>query len=313
MTVLIVAADVDPAADHVVRSLRERGARVVRVDTGHVGTDLDYTATLIDGQLAGRIGRAKFSDIDAVYWRWPSRPSAAGGSDAETGWRQREHDAGVHAVLELIPATWINHPQFVREATKVRQYQLAPSCGLRVPDALITTMWPAASAWAASGPTVIKPLRQPPSGPMIPARRIRPDEIDETVALAPHQLQREVDKVVDVRVTVVGHDLWGYVIRSDALDWRAAEHVATQPIAIPSTVASGLRRLVRGLGLTYGAADLSVDRDGTWWLLEVNPTGAWDHQERSVVRQIADALAAALSAGPGMTPAPIPAQAAAAR
>jgi hypothetical protein len=294
MTVLVVADDVDPTTDHVVRALTRRHAPVVRVDPGHVGAGLDYSACIVRGSLAGHIGRAQFGEISAVYWRWPSRPEASGKSDAENGWRQLEHDAGVLAVLELLECTWINHPRTVREATKVRQYQLAPQCGLQVPDTAITTLRPAATAWSTT-PTVIKPLRQPPTGPMIPARRIVPDEIDETIALAPTQLQREVNKQCDVRVTIIGHDMWAYAIYADDIDWRAASETHTRAIAIPHQIARGLRRLMGCLGLVYGAADLVVDRDGVWWLLEINPTGAWAHQSRDVVGQIAAALAAALT------------------
>ncbi|MCX4451449.1 hypothetical protein [Streptomyces sp. NBC_01789] len=52
-----------------------------------------------------------------------------------------------------------------------------------------------------------------------------------------------------------------------------------------------MRRLMRRLGLRYGAADSVVGPGGGWTFLEVNPCGQWDWIQGATGLPIAEAIA----------------------
>jgi hypothetical protein len=57
--------------------------------------------------------------------------------------------------------------------------------------------------------------------------------------------------------------------------------------------------LHRSLNLAFGAYDCKLDRDGTLWFLEVNPSGQWLWAEVEAQLPIAECLARALCFGFG--------------
>ncbi|WUT01550.1 hypothetical protein OHA46_32880 (plasmid) [Streptomyces sp. NBC_00708] len=61
--------------------------------------------------------------------------------------------------------------------------------------------------------------------------------------------------------------------------------------SVPTPVADGMRRLMRRLGLRYGAADFVVGPGGGWTFLEVNPCGQWDWIQGATGLPVAEAIA----------------------
>ena len=77
-------------------------------------------------------------------------------------------------------------------------------------------------------------------------------------------------------------------------DWRLAKEGATFPIyELPEDIATKCVQLTKTLGLVFGAIDLAV-QDGTYYFLEINPTGEWawlvDNSELPIDKAIADKL-----------------------
>lgn len=130
------------------------------------------------------------------------------------------------------------------------------------------------------------------------ATTVTPADCDDSVRLAPIQLQRRIDKVCDVRVTIVDDHLSAVVPRQNGtapLDWRV-DHNALDwsPIDVPADVRTGLGALCAALGLRFAACDFSVDHDGRWWFLEANPAGQWAWQH-PLLDQLTSAIADALT------------------
>jgi glutathione synthase/RimK-type ligase-like ATP-grasp enzyme len=102
-------------------------------------------------------------------------------------------------------------------------------------------------------------------------------ELDR-VALTAHQVQSYVDKLMDVRVVVVGDRMFPVAIhplsaaaRIDfRTDYSALRH---EVIELPVGVAQGIRRFMTENGLLMASIDFSVGRDGRYYFLESNPTG----------------------------------------
>jgi hypothetical protein len=105
---------------------------------------------------------------------------------------------------------------------------------------------------------------------------------DASIAMCPGIYQPYVDKVCDLRVTVIGDRFFAARIHrrdGDAfVDWRphtSADTLLAEACELPSAYERKLVRLMRELGLVYGCIDLALDRDGDLHFLEVNQTGQY--------------------------------------
>jgi glutathione synthase/RimK-type ligase-like ATP-grasp enzyme len=121
------------------------------------------------------------------------------------------------------------------------------------------------------------------------------------IAAAPMILQREVAKRVDVRVTVVGEQVFSAAIHSQGaaaseVDWRQGDGpcLPHEAIELPTDVSLRCAELVKTLGLGFGAIDLIHGRDGAYWFLEINPNGQWAWIETRTGQPIAAAIVDAL-------------------
>jgi len=121
---------------------------------------------------------------------------------------------------------------------------------------------------------------------------------DPSIALTAHLFQAKVAKEADVRVTVVGDQLFAAELSLTdgapigALDWRQHhEYIRYRPCPVPSVVADGVADLVNRLGLRFGALDFILTPDGQWVFLEINPNGQWAWIERVTGLPISAALA----------------------
>ena len=117
------------------------------------------------------------------------------------------------------------------------------------------------------------------------------------LGLAPLIIQAEVPKKYDVRVTVVGAQVFATAIWSQdneetEVDWRRGSRpdLRHEAISLPDEVVAQCRELVRCLNLRYGAIDLVCDRDEELWFLEINPNGQWAWIENQTGYPIAAAI-----------------------
>jgi len=126
----------------------------------------------------------------------------------------------------------------------------------------------------------------------------------ESVRHGPTFLQGLVAKRRDIRVTVIGEQIFPAAIDSQAvevarIDFRKADimdlpHV---PITLPEPVAHACVQLVKQLGLNFGAIDLIETPDGEYVFLENNPNGQWYWVEMITGQPMACAMADLLERG----------------
>ncbi|MFF4580258.1 putative ATP-grasp-modified RiPP [Streptomyces sp. NPDC001373] len=200
---------------------------------------------------------------------------------------------------------WVNHP--LRNAAadyKPHQLALAQHLDIAVPDTLITNDPDEARGFIATHPGVIhKTLRatsyQRDGVPVVSwAEPVTAEEIDDRIHVVPHLFQVRVDKAYDIRVLVVGHEIFAVRINSDLLDWRRDYAALTYSvISLPARLEKALLAFLDSFGLASGSFDLAVDRNGTHWLLELNPNGQWGWLEEHTGLPLASAVAGLLTQG----------------
>ncbi len=109
----------------------------------------------------------------------------------------------------------------------------------------------------------------------------------------PTQFQRLVTGT-NVRVHVVGRELFACAIEADTIDYRYREGgdpARMCPVDLPADVAVRCRALSAALDLPLAGIDLLEDVAGRWWCFEVNPSPAYSCFAEPTGLPIAAALA----------------------
>lgn len=305
--VLVVTRLDDPTADVVIEELHARRVPVVRLDPGDFPATVTLNASFGRSGLGGQLRTASrvvdLSGVRSVYWRRPSPYRRSVDAPEQVAhWAVEQARFGLDGVLAALPgAHFVNHPRRNRDAEyKPAQLAVAARCGLAVPATLVTNDVAEARRFAREhGPVVYKPLRGTDfAGPdgrahTVWVDEVAPDDIGHGVAQAPHMFQQKVDKIADVRLTVVGPEV--FAVRIDGaprLDWRRDyDALSYRLIGTPADVASGVRAFLDAFGLVFGAFDFGLGRDGRWWMYECNPNGQWAWFPQTITLRIAAAIA----------------------
>lgn len=313
--IVVLTRPLDPSADMVVRELGATGTPVVRMDPGDLPTAIEMTARFEQGQWRGRLATAHrevdLAEVSAIYNRRPNLPRAGapGMLPEDAEWASNECYEGLFGVLYSLPALWLNRPDRNRTAAlKALQLSVAHTCGLRVPQTLVTNSPGAAKEFVSEAPTVIKTFRGvpqrdadgAPGQPLIVYTwEVQPQDVDATVSQALCQFQRRIVPQYEVRLIAVGTQLFAARIDSpsgqsgEVTDWRAyqqTERISYTEIDIPDEIRVGVLAYLATFQLLYGAFDFMVDSEG-WHFLEANPNGQFAFVEYATGQPIARAVA----------------------
>jgi glutathione synthase/RimK-type ligase-like ATP-grasp enzyme len=306
-TVIIVAPADDLHALAVAHQLREIGGTAtildsrdfpvhwhisLRIQKGNVGFDVvSVGATISDRDLAG------------LWWRRPNLPQIADEvtDPAIIEFCQNESTALLHGLLFSLGSKVIN-PLIAHRSGRNKPYQLAiaQSLGLRVPRTLVTSSPEHVAVFRddLNADTVFKILTPAPEQRLIETRILddRHTASLGAIRVAPLIFQEKIDKVADIRVTVIDRQCFSVECKTDtgALDWRVAPAIRYVPHALPDFVADQLLALHRTLGLRYGAVDLCVTSDGDYVFLETNVSGQFIFGEIEADLPLTRAMAHAL-------------------
>ncbi|MFE0490136.1 MvdC/MvdD family ATP grasp protein [Streptomyces griseoaurantiacus] len=310
MTVLVLTSEEDLTADMVIGRLNDRGTPVMRLDPEHFPGRVDLTARIAAGggtagHLATEDRRVDLADIRSVWRRRPGPPGHLASVQKE--WVSLESERAFYGTLRALDLPWMNHPEAIdRSHYKIWQLQAAAQVGFLTPRTLITTDPEAARAFAAgAGPVIVKSIsgRHPEDPPLTMATVEVPRDADFSgVAACPTCLQEKVDKVADVRLTVVGDTMFPCRISSPGrtLDWRflPVEECSWEITEIPDYVRVGALEYMEAAGLVYAAFDFAIDTGGNYWFLEANANGQFGFVELATGAPISQTIADWLTSPP---------------
>lgn len=306
--VLVLTTPVDPTADMVLTHLHSDRIPFLRLDAAQFPTEVAFTGEI--GQHSrwrAELNGVSLDDVKTIYYRRPGRFEFSTAIPLDViPWCEGQARFGFWGVLESLPATWINPPSSAQQAEyKPRQLAHATAAGLTVPPTLVTNDPQAVADFAARQRhgIVTKTLyaRTPRTGDgqlsgVVYTSEIPPDRYrDPSIAATAHLFQAKLVKKADLRVTVIGESVFATHIHNPGeLDWRRSHHNITyRPYELPDTVRTGVHRLMRSLGLVFGALDFVLTDQGHQFI-EINPNGQWGWIEHETGQSISRALAAAL-------------------
>ena len=311
--ILVVSHRGDQHALVVLDRLIRADVPTLLFDTYRFPTDMALSiAQNRDGQQAFLTvddERIDLNQIARVWWRRPrgfqSDPEIT--QPVDINFVHSECTATVDGLWRSLDAEWINDPVMDELACrKVWQLKVATKLGLRTPQTLVTNDPAAARNFVDA---------QRPNGTIYKAftateeewretRLLKPEEEQglEQVSYAPVIFQEHIKADIDLRITVIGDDMFPAAIYSGTtdykVDFRMTIHQAkVEAHVLPDHITQKLKALMETLGLVYGAIDMRLTPDGEYVFLEVNPSGQWLFMEDRTGQPITDAFVSRLSQG----------------
>jgi glutathione synthase/RimK-type ligase-like ATP-grasp enzyme len=268
-----------------------------RVSECHMSWEVETTGA-VTGLLNLEGEVLPLEGITAAYVRLMDDRVLPELEDQPAGSPARRHARGFHDALyrwlEIAPGHIVNRaePQG-SNGSKPYQAQLIAGFGFLVPETLITNDPEAVLAFEREhGPLVYKSISAVRS---IVQRFGEEDRARlELIRWCPVQFQALIPGV-DVRVHVVGREVFATEIISDVLDYRYARKsggkAELRRFELPPNVAERCVAAAAGLELPFVGIDLKVTPTGEVYCFEVNPCPAFSYFEANTGQPIAHAVA----------------------
>lgn len=314
MSILVVSHPGDDHLEPVVGALKRLGHEPVVLDLA--GYPMHTALALSYGDGAGdplwlELPDGRMVDLSRCRSAWWRRPLAFTVDPAVTdpgtsAWAYNECHEAVSGLWSALDATWVSPPQ-ATEAAMMKSWQLrvAAAMGLEIPRTLITNSPREARAFVDAigvDRTVYKAFSATVDN-WRETRVLRAGELEliDAVRYAPVIFQEFVPAAVDLRVTLIGDEVYPAAIHSQDLEYTVdfrmhLDVVRMEPTTLPGPVVAALYRLLDRMGLRYGAVDMRRTPDGRYVFLEINPAGQWIFIEEKTGQPMTDAMARLLAA-----------------
>jgi glutathione synthase/RimK-type ligase-like ATP-grasp enzyme len=306
--IAVISHPEDPHAQRVIQHLEAAGQQVFLLNLA----DLPHAATLTIDYLSNgqpqleyrRMGQASvdLTQVHTAWWRRPQAANVASVTDPDVRlFTANEWNEAISGLWQLLGARWMNDPMRDEVAArKALQLRVAAESGLRIPRTLITSDPDKARGFITSqglGRTIYKTFSCT-HAIWRETRLIREQDLSllDTVRVAPVIFQEFIPADADLRITVIGDQLFPAAIVSKDTDYpvdfrMSLGQAKTRAVELPEKVAMNLRRFMRRLGLVYGACDMRLTPDGDYVFLEVNTAGEFLFVEERTGQPISEALA----------------------
>ncbi len=304
MQLVVLTSQQDFHTDAVIRRLSERRPDfgVVRVNTDNLPTNADFC---FRWSSSGRIEKQKLKILDSgasadcVSVIWYRKPDKSPPHPALTD--HSAQDCSVNEYRELLRsfpgffprAKWVNdYWQMQKYSSKANQIWIAEEVGLSVPETVITNDVADVRRLAKRhSEIIIKPLAYHGFANddvyfscftnVLTAADLEKFQ-KEDLAYAPAIFQQRINKVQELRVTVIGEEVFACEIQTkpetlEHIDWRieSIDDLPHKIVEIPQEISARLKKMLSIMKLNFGAFDLIKDETGTYYFLEVNPNGQY--------------------------------------
>jgi glutathione synthase/RimK-type ligase-like ATP-grasp enzyme len=310
--VLILTRRSDRESDYVGIGLMRRGVDYVRIDTEDIPDLLRVRYSIKHGIQSIKFllneREIDIAHISAVYLRNFEIEAIRSRGDNLSKTFSFEQWSDTYSILQArLKCAWVNHPDATRAANdRLRQLSVAKSIGLDIPETIITNDPEMARDFYRihRGGIIIKALHHHAVqvGNRVYAmytHKMTDKDLSYLTDLvnAPCILQEKVVKKSDIRITVVGKQIFAVEIDSqltnkgrDDLHRCPLIELPKRTIELNNIDQNKCMKLLDSFGLQYGAIDLVRDSNDRLIFLEINPTGDWLWIEQHTGLQITEAM-----------------------
>lgn len=292
VTDLIVGTKTDYHAIAVMWALKQLGRRPLlwdglSIDDGHMCLDIDGTRSSL--ALNGH----QIETLQSLWFRRqiPYKELSNVAPEAHKFLKRElyEADRVLCTLLEQVSNFTVCGSSSKAALSKAYQLQVARDAGFLIPKTLISNQFDAVRSFVEGSGSIVKHfaphyfmkrdhshLRVVGTSEVGELKNIDPRSIE----IAPAIYQERVDKLYEIRLTVIGDKLFPAKIfagHGEAfLDWRpelGKDHCKVAPCTLSSQVEDSALNLMHRLNLEYGCIDLAVSKQNEVYFLEVNPGG----------------------------------------
>lgn len=317
-SILIITCKSDVHADFVTIELRKSGCDVIRLNTEdfshniifnckYLKNEWIYDFFILDANL-----RFTSDDFNIVWYRKPKEIINLTVIDRHVAdFVKEEYDYFLRSFYAInVNKTWVNPFMSNRNANqKLPNLKLASELGLTVPKTLITNDIDEASHFVnlCKSDILVKTFHY--SGFVINetdiwhcfAKRLNKNDFEDykdSIRLAPTFLQQYIEKELELRVTIIGSNVFTAAIHSQETekakdDWRAIDsyQIKHSIYTLPDNVSKCLLKFNSHYGLRFSTFDIILTPSGEYVFLECNPNGQWYWIEELTKMPMAKALA----------------------
>jgi hypothetical protein len=310
--ILVISTPRDEHAQSVLVELSKLGAPAQLLDLSEFPRSLGLAMRYEGGDRRFVLGCADggldLEDCGAVWWRRPQPPEISGDitRPSHRAFALNESAEALQGLWQALDAFWVNEPARDHVAQrKAYQLRVAQDVGLEIPATLITNCPGAVHDFVAPRgcERVVYKAFSATEQEWRETRLLRPDELPllGNVRYTPVIFQEYVEAEVDLRITIVGDEIFPAAIHSQDTSYKVdfrmdIARARIEPTSLPDDVEDKLRAFMKRLGLVYGAVDMRRTREGRHVFLEVNPAGQWLFVEHFSGQPIAATLARVLAA-----------------
>lgn len=321
MSVLIVTCKGDPHPNEVIKSLNEKNVSVFRLntDTFLIDYDLSWNSDSIDdGFILRNIHTGltiKESEITSVWFRRNFKPDKVRypGQEEVNDHNLTEAQGFLEYLYnELYDKFSIGNYVFDDIAdSKLRQLKIAKKVKFNVPETCYSNRKEDVMRIADKAEWVV--LKSIKNNAVISddgnqhvfyAQKVKSEDLrslpEEAFAQTINFIQPYIEKAFELRVTVVGDDVFACRLDSQEMDnnkgkidWRQGlEHGLKHTIfELPDYIAEACREYLRLMHLNFGCFDFIVTPEGKYVFLECNPNGQWLWIEKFTGMRISESIA----------------------
>jgi hypothetical protein len=305
--ILLCGIPSEPPIALVTRALEERGA-AYRIFNQRRFAECSMVYEIRRGAFGGWLelyGEGiPLSAITGVYVRFMEMARLPELSPLPASAPERAACRALHDTLtqwcDIAPARVVNRTAaMASNNSKPYQAQLIQAAGFNVPETLITNDPDLVRAFRARhGRIIYKSI----SGVRSIVQTLQDSDLErlDRIRWCPVQFQAYVEGT-DVRVHVVGREVFATEIASAATDYRyAAQQTGTsaelKETQLPEEVEARCVRLAQALELPFAGIDLRLAPDRRVFCFEVNPCPGFSYYEANTHQPIARAVAGYLAA-----------------
>ena len=308
--ILIISNSEDDHAQAVMQHLRRDSSIPVHLlDLSrfprklNLSIDIKNSKLPVSGGFRNELEEIPVTDCSVVWWRRPQPFSMHEGLSEESNlnFALRECYEAVNGLWLTFPATWVNHPTKDEEAArKTYQLHIAKEIGFEIPQTRITSNPTAAREFIKSlgcSQTIYKAFTGTEQS-WRETRVMKENELAllDDVEIAPVIFQEYIPAKLDLRITVIGEEIYASAIHSSEVTYQADYRMElgtarVEAFSLPSEIEERIRAFMKRLGLLYGAIDFRVTPEGRYVFLEINPSGQWLFMEERTGVEMTKAFA----------------------
>jgi len=297
--ILIVTNKIDAHSDIIIQKLHDKEIEFYRFNTEDYPLKYNINVSQTNRKKELTLttpahGAIDLTRVDSIWYRRPedSKIDPVIKDKKLVEFAQNESKKTLMWLWDILEDKfWVNHPRNnIPASSKLRQNEFAKKSGVRIPDSLITNESKKAKEFLRNYEAV---ATKPISGGFIKRGNkfkyiytnvITPENAGniKLVKYCPTLLQEYIPKKFELRITVVGNDIFACKIESQKsekakYDWRRYDddNVPHTSFELPYRIKRFCFNIVNHFNLNFGAIDIIVTPDNDYVFLELNPNGQW--------------------------------------